>query len=246
MQRLFVILLLCFPALIFGFVDKTAILDVMNIARTTPTVFAATIEAKYMNFVRFKWLVGDEMWLTNDGINAVREAVAVLKAASPVSPLMSSKGLDVMAQVQANYLKSKSDISNPYTGCSSNNVGTRVSEIGKWTSIGESILGRLTTAEEIVVQLVVADGDANRMHRQNLLNPAFDSVGFGFSNTDSVSNVVVIDYAQNFKCSSTCPTIPTINKVYNCKGAGYEYAGASIYQVPIFVLAFIAIVFLTL
>ncbi len=246
MQRLLAILLLCFPALIFGFVNKTEILDVMNIARTKPTVFAATIEAKYMNFVRFKWIVGDNMWLTNDGINAVREAVAVLKAASPIDPLKSSKGLDVMAQVQANYLKSKTDISNPYSGCSSNNVGTRVSEIGKWKSIGESVLGRLTTAEQIVVQLVVSDGDADRMHRENLLNPSFTSVGFGFSNTDSVKNVVVIDYAEDFKCSGTCPTIPTLNKVYNCKGAGYEYAGAAIYQVPIFVLAFIALVFLTL
>jgi len=246
MQRLFPILLLCLPYLVFGFVNKTEILDVMNIARTTPATFAAKIEAKYMQFVRFKWIVGDEMWLTNDGINAVREAVSVLKSASAVSALKSSKGLDVMAQVHANYLKAQANLTDAYTGCSGNNVGTRVADIGKWTSIGESILGRLSTAEEIVVQLLVSDGDANRRHRTNLLNPSFDSVGFGFSNSESVSGIVVIDYAEGFKCTNTCPKIPTLNKAYNCIGAGYEYAGAGVYQLPIFVLVFITLVFLTL
>ena len=248
MQRFTFVLFLCFPLTIFSFVNRTEIINVMNFARTNPSGFASLIEEKYMTFKRFKWIVDDQMWLTVDGLNAVKEAVSALQSTPAVNPLSSATGLDVMAQVHANYLKYKASIpANPYSGCDNNNVGTRVSEVGKWTKIGESIIGRLTTAEQVVVQLLVSDGDATRRHRTNLLNPSYTHVGFGFTNTDTVSDIIVIDYAQDFKCNlDVCPKIPQADTIYNCTGAGYEFSGANVLKLSILLFTFILAVFIVL
>ena len=243
-MRFTLVLFLCFPLTLFGFINRTEILDTMNFARTNPSGFASLIEEKYMNFKRFKWIVDDQMWLTVDGLNAVKEAVSVLQSTTAVNALTAATGLDVMAQVHANYLKYTATLpANPYSGCENNNVGTRVSEVGKWTKIGESIVGRLTTAEQVVVQLLVSDGDATRRHRNNLLNPLFTHVGFGFSNPESVSDLIVIDYAQDFKCNlDVCPKIPNADISYNCTGAGYEFASAFMIKTSITFFAFFAVI----
>ena len=246
MMKTIAVLFVFLPLLVFGFPDKTDLLATINYARTNPTDFANVVEDKYLNFKRFKWIIGTHTYLTSDGVNAVKEVVSVLRAASPVRALQNEKGLDVTAQVQANFLKNQSPLpANPYLGCRSANIGLRISELGKWTKVAESISGRMDDAEDVIVQLLVSDGDARKGHRLNLLNPDYNQVGFGFSNHASVPNIIVFHYAQDFQCNqNVCPNIPLVDNAFNCQGAGYEYAGASILQLPI--LALIALLSLYL
>ena len=235
MLKIILFFLICSPLRVFGFVNRADLVRNMNSARTNPTKFASLIETNYMTFQRLKWLIGSQTFLTTEGYSAVQEAITMLRSASPLSSLTNSQGLDVSAQVQANYLINQTALPvNPYLGCSNANVGVRISEIGTWQTVGESIIGRVFSAEAAVVQLIISDGDIERRHQSNLLNPGYTHVGFGFSSHADVPNLLVINYAGRFKCkSSVCPKIPTANIPFDCDGYGFEYGGTALLKLPV-------------
>lgn len=246
MMKTIAVLFVFLPLLVFSFPDKTDLLATINYARTNPSGFASVVQAKYLDFVRFKWIIGSNSYLTSDGVNAVKELVTFLQTATPVGALQNENGLDVTAQVQANFLKNQGTMpTNPYLGCSNANIASRISQLGKWTSVAESISGRMDDANDVIVQLLVSDGDSRRGSRLNMLNANYNQVGFGFSNQGNVPNIIVFHYAQDFQCNqNVCPTIPTVDTAFNCEGAGYEYAGASILKLPILALVLVLSLYL--
>ena len=246
MSKLILFFLICSPLYVFGFINRAEIVKNMNSARTNPSQFASVIETKYMTFQRLKWLIGSQTFLTTEGYSAVQEATTMLRSMSPLSSLTNSQGLDVSAQVQANYLINQTVLpNNPYLGCSNTNVGVRISEIGTWQTVGESIIGRVFSAEAAVVQLIISDGDIERRHQSNLFNPDYTHVGFGFSSHTDVPNLLVINYAGHFSCkSSVCPKIPTANVPFDCDGPGFEYGGAALLKLPLIVTSLFCLLYL--
>lgn len=207
-------------------INNAELLAEMNKARTDPNGYADTLENNYLTFERYRWVTPSGTWITSEGAAGVREAVEFLRGTTPMGELKEEVGLDVTAQVQANFLIGNGTTfrDDPYLGCDDQDVGTRVADVGRWDVIGESIIGGPTDPQLIVANLIISDGDTYRRHRNNLLNPAYTQVGFGYSNHPRQSNLVVIQYANGFLCHNVCPLVPE-EVGYNCTGKPYEFYG---------------------
>jgi uncharacterized protein YkwD len=190
-----------FCTLAEGLIDTTQLLTEINNARTDPSGYANTIEQKYMNFRRFKWLMDNNTYQTSEGINAVRDTITWLRSAPAVGALTLETGITVMAQVHANsFTGNATSETTPYVGCRSENVGQRLDMVGGWTSVGENIVGRVPVAEHVVPMMLVSDGDNNRQMRLNMMSSNFTQVGFGQQNTTDVNDMLVVNFAAGFSC----------------------------------------------
>jgi Uncharacterized protein with SCP/PR1 domains len=227
-------------------IDNTAVLDEMNKVRTDPIGYADTLEENYLNFERYRWVTPAGTWITSEGAAGVREAIEVLRGTTPMGKLKEEVGLDVTAQVQANFLIGNGTTfrDDPYLGCDGLDVGSRVAEVGKWSKIGESIIGGPTDPQLIVANLLISDGDTYRRHRSNLLNPVYTQVGFGYSNHPRQSNLFVIHYADGFVCDhEVCPLVPD-EVPYNCTGKPFEFYGPHLKLSLLLLLAVLAFLYM--
>jgi uncharacterized protein YkwD len=75
----------------------------------------------------------------------------------------------------------------------------RISRYGTWkTTVGEAILYRVSTAREMVLDLIVDDGNPGRPHRNNVFEPNFKVAGVSIAPPAKHSGFCVIDYAGGF------------------------------------------------
>ena len=223
----FLIVVLCF----FFIVDFsssqpniTLILDQINFVRTNPSQYAQMIQQNYSNFNRYKWFANGTLWNTIEGLNAVLNTISNLQNILPMNSLNLSVGISAAAQLHANTLYGNATLlTNPYFGCLNHTVIERITTVGSWNSIAESIVGGVANEELIVANLIISDGDINRGNRFNVLNPLFTHIGIGIINETNLTNLVVIDYAQNFICNKLCANIPN-NGTYQCAPNPYDYS----------------------
>lgn len=192
------------------------IVDKINEVRQDPPSFAAVLQKNYTNFYRWRWTVGNDTFITQEGILAVWEAMAALTAASAVPNVSLARGLDASAQMYTNSMKNISFISEPYNVCS-RTLSERVSEVGNFTSIGESIVGNVYLAENIVAALLIGDGDFYRRARSDILDAKYTHVGIGRSNTTVYNFTTRILWAEGFNCDTSCPRVPTETAYYDCQ-----------------------------
>ena len=193
---------LCLP-------DASKIVDRINYARTNPQDFATLISSRYSQ------LPGAE------------EAIEYLKAAPSLSSLTRAHGVNAYAQLQANYLRSQSLILNPYAGCSGATIQARATQVGTWTNLGENVATEVYDEELTVVTWVIDYDTDIKLNRRNILNSQFDSIGVGRSDGKASKNIVVVDFAGSFVCTSPCPNVPALDTDYGCTGKAYTYGNGA-------------------
>jgi hypothetical protein len=72
---------------------------------------------------------------------------------------------------------------------------SRIQKYGNYTSAAENIAYGTTGGREIVLQLIIDDGVANRGHRTNIFNPSLKFLGSATSTHTVYQTETVIDYA---------------------------------------------------
>lgn len=211
------------------FLNRTEILTKINSARQNPSSFAALLKSNYSTFDQWTWIVGSSSFIVQEGLVAVEEAIAVLTAAQAVPALSLAQGLSTVAQYHVNSFKNNTSYTDdPYTSCSLD-IAQRVSEVGKFSSIGESIIADTNDTNLIVASLLIGDGDPYRRARNDMLNAKYTHVGFGRTNSTQHFLVLDIVYAESFACVGTCPNIPSENATYNCsKPTPFTYGSAGV------------------
>mmetsp|Transcript_27147 Transcript_27147/g.26191 ORF Transcript_27147/g.26191 Transcript_27147/m.26191 type:complete len:107 (-) Transcript_27147:169-489(-) len=65
-------------------------------------------------------------------------------------------------------------------------------------SFGENLSFGCDTAEEVVLQLIVDDGVANRGHRENIFKPAFKVIGIAGGQHAKFHHMVCMEFAGDF------------------------------------------------
>ncbi len=140
---------------------------------------------------------GRPLLRTDEGAAAVREAIAALKRRKPVQQLRWSKGL---AAAAADHVRDQGPTGGmEHRGLDGSDPAGRASRHGRWLgAMAENIAYGENPAREVVVQLLVDDGVADRGHRDNLLQPAWGAGGVACGPHRRYGQMCVMDYARGY------------------------------------------------
>lgn len=131
---------------------------------------------------------------TNEGKPAVEEAIRYLQNQSAVGPLSASAGIAQAAKAHA-YDQRNGDFG--HTGSDGSRPSDRVARSNvENAGVGENIAYGPTDAQDIMVNLIVDDGVADRGHRTNIFRPSWAMAGAGCGTHATYRAVCVINYAN--------------------------------------------------
>jgi uncharacterized protein YkwD len=170
-----------------------------NRARTNPAAYAAQIQ-KLRRYYKGKILElpGQTPILTNEGVKPVDETIRFLKSAKRLPSIGVSRGMSLAAKDHVKDQGPKG--ATGHYGSNNSNPSTRVNRYGSWQrTVGENISYGPNTAQQVVMQLLIDDGVADRGHRKNLFNASYRISGVACGPHKTYRIMCVIDYAGGYK-----------------------------------------------
>lgn len=173
-------------------------LDEVNSLRRDPQKYAEKINS-YISYFDGNTLnlPGRKSGIrTHEGAKAYKEAVNYLSRQKPVEPLEPSKGLFRIAQ---DYLKR---IQRKNADSSSVNVDAIIDKYGTYYGdfINAADYGG-QNPEQSIINLIVSDGDRNRVQRESLLSPSYKLLGCATGTHPLFHNCTVIFTCSEFQNS---------------------------------------------
>ncbi|TNF36260.1 MAG: hypothetical protein EP329_05395 [Deltaproteobacteria bacterium] len=184
---------------------EAEVLDEMNRMRRDPVGYAAKLRRLRPYFEGAVLRVpGKPAVMTQEGLSAVDEAIAVLERTGARPQLTWSDGLAAAARDHATDLGRSGLLG--HAGSDGSHPDDRASRHGRWRKVvAENITFGSMTAEEVVVDLLVDDGVADRGHRDVLLDRALHVAGVSCGPHPSYRLTCVIDYAGAFEDAPGTP-----------------------------------------
>jgi len=157
---------------------EDSVLIEINRVRSNPIAYSdwlASLRQYYQGNVL--QLPSGETINTQEGLTALEEAIAFLRTQTPLTPITSTEQLNIVAQ---RILKNPERVTT-YPSSSTNG----------------------SSAELIVMQLIIDDGIPDRPNRSRILQPELVNNGIACQSTEDNSNLCVITYEQNSDSSVT-------------------------------------------
>ena len=185
-------------------VEKDVVLET-NKARSDPRKYAQLyIEPmlQYYNGNRYE-KPGEIVYITKEGRAAAEECVTVLSNMVGVGLLIPELGLSKAAK---DHVNDQGQTENTgHTGEDGSDVWDRPERYGQFGgagiyswSVGENIQYGKNIAREIVIQLLIDDGVADRGHRVNIMNDNFSQIGTAVGSHKKYRNMCVIVYSHGY------------------------------------------------
>lgn len=132
--------------------------------------------------------------LTEEGQPAVEEAIAFLRTQPAVDPLEFSANIAQAAKAHATEQRNGAV---GHVSANGDRVSDRLAKSGvESISVGENIDYGSTSAQEVIVSLIVDDGVPDRGHRISLFRPEWTAAGAGCGPHASIRTVCVVNYAN--------------------------------------------------
>ena len=174
------------------------IINEINLARANPQQYAAYLEKMRLHFVGNNYQPpGGKGYTFAEGVAALDDAIAFLRAASPLPPLQASQGMSLGARDHLKDLGMSG--STGHKGSDGSFIDQRVNRYGAWAStIGENISYTDETAREAVINMLIDDGNPSRGHRKNILNPTYRVAGVALGTRSAQGKLCIIGFAGGF------------------------------------------------
>ena len=174
------------------------LLNEINQARANPQLYATYLEKMKPQFSGKQYTpTGKDPLTTEEGWNAVDDAITFLKLLKPLPPLMASNGLSLAAMTHV-----KDQSSSGGTGHRSGNsnmIEDRVKPYGRWQgAIGENICYGNDSARERLLTWLIDDGFPSRGHRRRLLGTEYQVAGISCGSHPQYSAMCVLTLAGGF------------------------------------------------
>jgi uncharacterized protein YkwD len=174
------------------------LINEINQARANPLLYATYLEKLKPQFSGKTYTpAGKDPLTTEEGWNAVDEAIRFLKALKPLPPLVTSNGLSLAALTHV-----KDQGSSGGTGHRSGNsnmIEDRVKPYGRWSgAIGENICYGNDSARERLMTWLIDDGFPSRGHRRRLLGTEFQVAGISCGSHPQYNAMCVLTLAGGF------------------------------------------------
>jgi len=175
---------------------EAQVLEALNVARTNPTAYAATL-VRYKTFFKGNvyQMPGQKVPIrTNEGTPAVDEAIAFLQKQAPLAaetpqPILSAAAADHTAE------QGKTGMTG-HNSTDGSNPGDRVRKRGGGPYVAEVIAYGPADPVDVIRQLIVDDGVANRGHRVIIYSPELIHAGVSCGPHPKFRTVCVVDFGM--------------------------------------------------
>jgi len=172
------------------------VLEAMNLARTNPAAYAATL-VRYKSFFQGNvyQMPGQKLPIkTNEGTAAVDEAVAFLQKQAALTPETPTK---ILADAAGDHTaEQRATGATGHNSADGSNPGDRVRKRGGGPYVAEVIAYGPADPVDMVRQLIVDDGVANRGHRVIIYSPELTFAGASCGPHPKFRTVCVVDLAM--------------------------------------------------
>ena len=171
------------------------VINQVNRVRTNPQAYAAYLERfrPYYSADGLFHAPGRGTLRTHEGVAALEQAIRTLQHASAQEPITASDLLAGAGRELINAQQQSGQIghgSAPFD---------RMMHYGVWQNMaGENVAYGAPTAEQVVYNLVVDDGERDRGHLKNILQPGFRVAGVSEGRHPIYGSICVIDFASDF------------------------------------------------
>jgi uncharacterized protein YkwD len=135
--------------------------------------------------------------ITNEGVAGINDAIATLKKTKPLPAFKLSTGLTKAAGDHLADL-----IKNNYTGHKGTDGSwppNRVDRYGFWSlEVKENISYYAQSVRDIILNMLIDDGNPKRDHRKNLLSTNLRSAGLSAGESKMFGRLCVVVFAGEF------------------------------------------------
>lgn len=179
---------------------EAGILKALNQLRADPASYIAVLRQRRPyyrgNVLR---IPGKPDLITQEGVRPLDEAIAALQSIhGRVGRVALSSGLSQAAGDHV--LDTGRRGLTGHTASDGSHFAKRISRYGTWSGeIGEEISYGPGEAREVVVELLIDDGVANRGHRKGLLDPRWKFVGIACGPHAIYRTMCVLDFASGYQ-----------------------------------------------
>jgi len=154
----------------------------------------------YNNYILLK--EGEIPIPTYEGVEGVKNAINFLQNQNPVPELIYSKEISLSCKDILNDIGPKGLVS--HEGTEIKNIYNRLEQYCDWDgAIAENLDFGFKNPENIIMNMIIDDGDENRYQRKNLFYPDFKYVGIAVGPHRDYGYCVVIEYALNIREKGT-------------------------------------------
>lgn len=178
---------------------ENAVVEELNSARSHPQKFVGFLE-EYRKATKGNLiLLPNRLALrTIEGVSAIDEAIGELKSVSNFKPLELSDRLSDAAQLQLQDLQE--DASLGHTGKNGSTLKIRLARFATVEGkAGENICYRGVAGRDVAIIFIIDDNVKSRMHRKNVLNPAYKKIGVACGTGKNNDSICVTVFAESLK-----------------------------------------------
>lgn len=181
-----------------------AVIREMNAARENPQAYAVHLEHVRATFDGVSiTLPNGVRFRAHEGARAIDEALRFLKHARPLAPLAMSGG---MSQAAADHCAEQASGGFGH-GNPAGHLARHGSCLGGWA---ENISYGKSSPRDVVIALIVDDGQPARKHRKNIFNPVYAVAGAAFGAHARFGTVCTIEFAGGFAERGQSADVPLL------------------------------------
>lgn len=174
------------------------IIKEINLARANPAKYAEHLLV-YRGYYKGSEVhfPGGRVLATNEGLRAVDEAIAFLKAAKALPAYELRHGMVRGARDHLTDLKTSGK--SGHRGSDGSLPADRLGRYGTLNGgVGEDIVYQSQSPRDSVIGLIIDDGVANRGHRNNIFKTTFTVIGIALGEPSPSGRMCIITFAGSF------------------------------------------------